>query len=149
MAEKINIKNYTSSVPVERSISNIEMCLVQIGAKNISKEYKDGKVDSVSFAIPNGESILPFKLPCKKECIAKLFISTGKRKTALQIKQLEDQAERTAWKNILEWIQIQATMIRLEQVEMMEVFLPYMYDFNSDRTLFQIAKESNYKALLQ
>lgn len=147
MADKINIKNYTSSVPAERSISNIELFLVDIGATNISKEYKEGKVDSVSFAIKNGEGIIPFKLPAKRDAIRKLFLNQGRRKTPLQVKQCDDQAERTAWKNVMEWVQLQATMIKLGQVEMLEVFLPYMYDFESQKTLFERAKDNNYKLL--
>lgn len=147
MADKINIRNYTSSVPAERSIMSIETTLVSIGATNIAKEYKDGKVSAISFAIKNGDGIIPFMLPAKRDAIRKMFMNQGRRKTPLQVKQCDDQAERTAWKNVMEWVHLQATMIRLEQVEVLEVFLPYVYDMGSQKTLFQKAKENNYMLL--
>jgi hypothetical protein len=41
-----NIKNYTSSVPSDKSILQIERILIDMGARNIAKEYDGfGKVD--------------------------------------------------------------------------------------------------------
>jgi hypothetical protein len=37
------IKNYTSTVPVEKTILRIEMALVTGGAVGIMKDYKDGE----------------------------------------------------------------------------------------------------------
>ena len=39
-------------------------------------------------------------------------------------------------------------MIELAQVELMEVFLPYVYDHQKQQTYFEKLKERNYKALL-
>lgn len=143
------IKNYTSSVPAERSILNIEKILIEIGATNIAKEYKNGKVESVSFAIQRGEGIIPFKLPAKREPIAKLFIQDYKRPTKTQIENSYIQAERTAWKNVKEWVELQATMIRLEQVEFMEVFMPYIYNLEKRKTVYELAKENEFKQLTE
>lgn len=35
------------------------------------------------------------------------------------------------------------------RVEFMEVFMPYIYSMKSGKTVYELAKESNYKALLQ
>jgi hypothetical protein len=142
-----NIKNYTSSVPADRSILQIEKVLIEMGATNIAKEYKNGKVDSISFAINQGAGILPFKLPAKKDPIKKLFLSQYKRPSQAQIESAEQQAERTAWRNIKEWVELQATMIKLEQVEFVEVFMPYIYSLEKGKTFFEIVKEGGFKEL--
>ncbi len=146
--QKINIRNYTSSVSADKSILLIERCLISMGATNIAKEYQDGKTLAISFAIKNGEGIIPFRLPGKVGPIKKLLLSQYRRPTQSQTQQCQEQAERTAWKNVYEWVAIQATMIQLEQVEVIEVFFPYIYDMGRQQTLFERAKESNYKALL-
>lgn len=145
----MNIKNYTSSVPAERSILQIENILIQVGAVRIAKEYKDGKVSAISFAIasPTGEGIVPFMLPAKVDPIKKLFLQQYRRPTNVQAKQCEEQAERTAWKNVKEWVELQATMIKLQQVEFMEVFMPYVYNLDKRKTFYELVKDSGFKQL--
>lgn len=136
----MNIKNYTSSVSADKSILDTERILISMGASSIAKEYKDGKVDALRFAIKRGDSIVPFMLPVKAEPIKKLFLQQYRRPTQIQIKQCTDQAERTAWKNIKEWVELQATMIKLEQVEFMEVFMPYIFSLQHNKTIFELYK---------
>lgn len=143
----MNIKNYTSSVPADKSILNIEKILIEMGATNIAKEYKNGKVESISFAIPQGDGNIPFKLPAKKDPIAKLFLQQYRRPSQSQIETCMQQAERTAWKNVKEWVELQATMIKLQQVEFMEVFMPYVYNLNEGKTFFELMKGNGFKQL--
>ncbi len=146
----MNIKNYTSSVSAEKSIGQIEKILIEMGARNIAKEYDGfGKVDVISFSIQRGEGVIPFKLPAKREPIKRLFVADYKRPTKGQIDTATQQAERTAWKNVKEWVELQATMIKLEQVEFMEVFMPYVYSLDSGKTFYQSWKESEYSEFKQ
>lgn len=145
----MNIKNYTSSVPADKSILHIERILIEIGATSIAKEYQNGKVDAISFAVksPTGEGVVPFKLPARKEPIKRLFLQGYRRPSQSQITSCEQQAERTAWKNVKEWVELQATMIKLEQVEFMEVFMPYVYNLKNGKTFFELMKDSSFKQL--
>lgn len=143
-----NIKNYTSSVSSDKSILDIERILIGMGARNIAKEYDGfGKVDSISFSIKQGDGIMPFKLPAKREPIKKLFLQQFRRPTASQIESASQQSDRTAWKNVKEWVELQATMIKLEQVEFLEVFLPYVYNIAEGKTFFEVIKGNNFKQL--
>lgn len=147
--KKIDIRNYTSSVAADKSILEIERILIGMGARNIAKEYDGfGNVTVISFSVPMADTNIPYKLPGKTEPIKKLFLQQYRRPTASQIKQAEDQAKRTAWKNVREWVDLQSVMIKLEQVEFMEVFMPYMYNMVQGKTVFELSKETGYKALL-
>lgn len=143
----MNIKNYSSEVPAERSIQDLENILIKMGATAISKEYEKGKVICINFAIIREGNKVPFKLPARTDAIKKLFLSKLKSPTLRQKENSEKQAERTAWKNLKEWVHLQHTMIILEQVEFMEVFLPYVYSLNEGKTLFEKMKESGFKQL--
>lgn len=145
----MNIKNYTSSVSADKSILDIERILIAMGARNIAKEYdRFGKVDAISFSIPRGEGIVPFKLPAKRDAIKKLFMQKYRRHSKSQVEQCAAQADRTAWKNMKEWVELQATMIELEQVEFMEVFMPYIYNMQQGKTIYELAKENQFQKLL-
>jgi len=146
---KVNIKNYTSTVSADKSISRIEAILVEMGAERIHKGYKEGRLESISFSMKVDQNIIPFQLPAQVEVIEKIFLSQYKyRATEVQKRNAREQAERTAWKLIQEWVHIQSSMIRLQQAEFLEVFLPYVYRVESQTTFFKSLKESNYKALL-
>lgn len=149
----MNIKNYTSEVPASRSIASAEETLISIGARNIMKEYDGfGKVDCLVFSIPkpNSEGVIAFKLPSNRVGIKKMLLKSYKYSpNKSQVEKVELQAERTAWKNIKEWVELQAVMIRLEQVEIVQVFLPYAYDYQKRETLFEKIKSNGFKALTQ
>lgn len=146
----MNIKNYTSSVSADKSILDIERILISMGARNIAKEYDGfGKVDIISFSMPRGETVVPFKLPAKREPIKKLFMKQYRRCSKQQEEQCAAQADRTAWKNVKEWVELQATMIKLEQVEFMEVFMPYIFNMEKGKTIFELAKDNQFQKLLQ
>ena len=145
------IKNRTSSVAPEKSINQIEKTLIGMGARNIAKEYDGfGKVDSITFSISHptmGGGVIPFKLPAKRGPLKKIFMQQYRRPTRLQEKSAEEQADRTAWKNIKEWVELQATMIKLEQVEFMEVFMPYVYVLDKGQTFYETLKDNGFKQL--
>jgi len=142
------IKNYTSTVSADRSVSKIEQLLVSAGANNILKGYEDGDIASISFNIPiNGQSF-PFKLPSKVEEVKKALCDQLNPRTKSAMEKISGQSKRTAWKLLLDWVEIQVTMIRLNQVEFMEVFMPYLYDMENDRTLYEMAKEKGFQKLL-
>ncbi len=145
---KVNIKNYTSGITASKSVSKIEELLVSMGAQNINKSYKNGKLDAISFLINVNGNTVPFKLPAKVDQVSDALMKTYKRLTSIARRNVAEQAERTAWKICSDWVEIQATMIKLQQAEFVEVFLPYVYKVEQDQTFFESLKASNYKKLL-
>ena len=63
-------------------------------------------------------------------------------------KKIPAQAERTAWKIVLDWVEVQLSMIELAQVEFMEVFLPYLYNGVTQQTYFETLKKQGIAKLL-
>ena len=57
--------------------------------------------------------------------------------TKQRVKAATGQAERTAWRNVRDWVMAQMAIIEAGQVEMEEVFLPYLTD-GRGRTLYQL-----------
>jgi len=146
--KKVNIKNYTSGIAAERSISKIEQVLVDLGATNISKQYTNSKLSAISFLIlVNGNSI-PFKLPAKVDQVGEALRKSYRRLSTPALRKITEQADRTAWKIVCDWVEIQATLIRLEQADFLEVFLPYVYKIDEDQTFYERLKSTQYKALL-
>src|SRR5688572_1029073 len=127
------MKNYTSTVAPEKSIMQIEQLLIKAGAKSIAKEYSaDGKVAASSCAIKNPETDLPVGIRMPSDCEAAYIVLKAMRKqtwlSESQKQAIRQQAERSAWRLLLDWVAVQLSMIELRQAELLQVFLPYIWN---------------------
>jgi hypothetical protein len=142
----MNIKNYTSGVPIERTITRIEMALILGGAVGIMKNYKEGKLEAISFQVPSTEKrLVNIMLPANVEAVYKTLESSMKRPRAETMKRLEEQAQRTAWKLVQDWVEVQMAMIKIQKIELMQVFLSYVWD--GKQTFYSALKANNFKML--
>lgn len=132
----MNLKNYTSTMPVEVSIAKIEKILVRIGAKNINKEYVDGGIVGIKFLIDVKGNTVAFSLPAKVNAIFNEMWRQRTQRSEKQKKGVIAQAEMTAWKIVCDWVEIQASMIYLEQADVMQIFFPYAM-INPSQTFYE------------
>lgn len=147
------LKNYTSSVAVSITIGRIESTLIRCGVKGITKEY-DGKggVIAIMFHLPGDRNDLAIRLPADEQKAQDAFWKDycdshpdewKRKKTRGTFK---DQAARTAWKLIQDWVEVQMSLIQMQQAEYIQVFMPYIWD--GKQTLFDRVKTNGYRALL-
>jgi hypothetical protein len=145
----VGLKNYTSQVPVARSLDFMKRKLVQHGARQIMEQYSvDGRITGLAFILNVDGTEIPFKVPARvEECERILMENLAPGALEKTRKRIPAQAERTAWKIMSDWVEVQMAMVELAQVEVMEVFLPYVYDVAQDRTFFDSLKAGGFKAL--
>lgn len=150
MEKKALLKNRTSTIEAHVSMARIEKMLVEMGARHISKQYDDsGNITTMVFTRQINNHNVTFRLPAKVDAVFKLFMDQVKRPNKNTGSSRYAQAKRTAWKLVHDWIEIQHSMVLLEQVEFIEAFLPYTYNMDSDETFFDTIKSSGFKALNQ
>jgi hypothetical protein len=138
------IKNYTSRVPAHVSISWIERVLVKHGASMVVKLYDaddDGRVTALAFEIEVAGEKCAFRLPANVAACEKVLVGNLSRRARPEtVERVRDQADRTTWKILADWVDAQMALVELAQVDVAEVFLPYAYDRASDQTLYQKIK---------
>ena len=141
------IKNYTSGVPVDRTVSKIEAVLVAGGASNIVKDYKDGVLDAICFMVvmPESGDRIAVRLPANVEAVYEAMRSGVKRPRRGTLGKLREQASRTAWKLMQDWVEVQLSLIRMRQAEFLQVFLPYVW--NGKETFYGQLKGQGFKLL--
>jgi hypothetical protein len=146
----LNLKNYTSSVPVLNSISRIEHRLAQAGAPHIAKSYEGDRPTGMIFQIPINNIPMTFKLPAKTDNVFKYLIKQrSKPPKDSVLASIKAQSDRTAWKILSDWIDIQISMIEVDQAESAEMFLAYAFDPASNLTLFEKIKRNGFKQLAE
>ncbi len=158
------LKNYTSDVPVSQTIYRIEQVLIKCGVTGIAKEYAgtDGEIIAVSFHVESPSGMLSIRLPADKEKATQalwldyvdgdkltdkgdeLHWNTRKRKKR---SDFTEQGARTAWKIVQDWVEVQMSMIQLQQADTLQVFLPYVM-VNRKQNFYQQVVERNYAGLL-
>ena len=125
------IKNYTTTVDVHKSLGEIQNALASHGARKIMVDYDGGgQPTGIVFGIDTPARPRGVCLPANVEGVRAVF-------ACQKVKAQSGQAERTAWRNIRDWIMAQMAIIEAGQVEMEEVFFPYLTD-QQGRTLYQI-----------
>ena len=146
----MNIKNYTSTIDASRSMARIEELLVEIGATNINKQYKDRVCTGITFLLFDQQlqQTLPFHLKAQvKECFTILWKDVKRPRPDTRA-TLQTQANKTAWKILSDWTEIQCSMILLGQAKPLQMFLPFMYDMKTSETLFDKVTTGKVKLLL-
>lgn len=147
----MNLRNYTSSVPVASSLQAIETLLSRAGAQQIAKSYDNNRIKGVVFSLPVGEGpnrqVFLFKLPANPDAVVKVMKSEVKKPQRGTMQRIEEQAERTAWALLRDWVHIQLSIIQMDQAEAVQVFLPYAYDPRTEQTLFERFKDGGFKQL--
>jgi hypothetical protein len=143
------IKNYTSSVSVERSLELIERELVRAGAKHIARSYDDDQhIAGMMFQLEVDGIPRTFKLPANVQNVFQLMWQEVRKPRPETKLRVTEQAARSAWKLLYDKVQVDVSLIKIGQVEAMEAFLPYLYDGQRNKTLFQLAKENGFRKLL-
>src|SRR5689334_5965918 len=142
----MNIKNYTSGVPVNLTVAKIEQLLAEAGASGVNKDYEAGRLVALAFRIPTPSGkTMTIRLPANSEAVYDTMKKSVLRPRNGTLERLKDQAQRTAWKLMQDWIQVQISLIQMQQADVMQVFLPYVWD--GERTFYHMLKEGGFKQL--
>lgn len=146
----MNLKNYTSSVAANTTISYIETYLAECGVSGITKEFKEGQPIAVVFHVDVGDRTYSIRLPARvdevQEFLYREYISSRKNPRASVTKEsFREQAARTAWKIQQDWVQVQMSLIKLKQADFLQVFMAFLWD--GSRSYYDQLKSGGFKAL--
>ena len=124
------ILNYTTIVPVNRTISEIQSKLAKAGAKGILCEYDDnGEPNQITFSVNTPHGMIYFKLPANIQGVSKALSDDNCYRD-------EPHARRVAWRILKDWIEAQMAIIEAGMAELSQVFLPYAQT-DTGQTVFE------------
>ena len=136
--------DYTTSVPVSKTVAQIQAKLVEHGARAVMMEYDDrGRIIALAFKVrtPNGE--LPIRLPINAAATLKVLQRQYASREIPGRYANEEHAYRVAWRIIKDWVEAQMSLLETEMVKMEEIFLPYIITRNG-QTVYQVMAERHF-----
>ena len=134
------IKNYTTEVPANRSIQEIQDSLVRHGASGVLYEYeKDtGRIAALKFKLDIKRQSVAFSLPVNW----RLFQAVLKEQEVPRSNN-EDYVYRVAWRNIRDWVLAQMALYETQIVELPQVFLPFAIA-KDGKTIYEKVNSSEF-----
>lgn len=123
--------NYTTTVPVERSIAEIQKMLSMQGVQGILTEYDGPNVSAVSFRILVSGNMIDFRLPCNWKAVQQVFIKKNENRIRRngrlpdRIPESQEHATAVAWRIIKDWVEAQLALVELSQTTIPQVFLAH------------------------
>ena len=133
------IKNYTTKVPANRSIEEIQTALVRHGAVGMIYEYEQGtgRISALKFILNVKGNNVGFTLP----------VNWRKFQDVLKLQEVkrwneDDYVYRVAWRNIRDWVLAQLALYETEIVELPQVFLPFATT-KEGKTLYDMVAGGN------
>lgn len=115
------IANKSTTVPPEKSVSEIQQMLVAARASAIMVDYEQGEPVSISFKIHRSNTTLSFQLPCNWQGTLAAMQRARLPKSML----IPSHAKRVAWRILRDWLRAQLSLIESGATTMEEVMLPW------------------------
>ena len=135
------IKNYTTKVPVDRTILEIERLLVKFNAKGIYKEYKGNQISGLMFFIEKDGQKIPFKIPVQLEKVRNIVqdaVDSKKLPSKYSSEPLRSEhGSRIMWRIIKDWIESQLSLYEINFADELQIFLPYAFNMAENKTIYE------------
>lgn len=148
----MGLKNYTTTIKAQKTVSEIEELLVKNKATDTWKEYDtSGNVISLNFAVMTGFGKMPFKLKVNTEAVRQILIEQKKagqisisKKDVLDI----EYARNVGWRILKDLIDAQMAVVSIKMRKLEQVFLVDIWDNQSGRTFFEVLSERKFAGLI-
>lgn len=134
--------NYTTSIPVDKTVREMQEMLRLSGAMEVSLRYSDGRATGLTFTAPTQYGPQHFILPVDVEAVRLILVKNRPRGASPNSKPYSiEQAERVAWRVARSWLEAQLAMIQIGLAKIDQIMLPYM-NVGGEQTVYDKYLES-------
>lgn len=136
--------NYSTEVPEDKSIVEIQAALRKAGARRVAVDYNArDEPASVSFWLETPFGRREFRMPAPDQAkVLKLLQQTfddfkrrGKRTDHMTVS--EEQARRVSWRIMKDWLEAQSAIVEVGAVTLDQVMTPYLVVDDTGTTLYR------------
>jgi len=148
VADTKGLLNYTTTVPVSRTINEMQDALGRAGARRVMVEYADGSPAALAFSLTTAHGQRLYTLPCDVAAVDRVLRAQEDAGVLRGMKGrvTTAQAERVAWRVLKDWLEAQLALVRTQMATVDQVMLPYLH-VEAELTLYQAWKADEVRAL--
>lgn len=135
------LQNYTTTIDAMKTVSEIMQILAGHGARKIQTEYSPaGQPQGITFTVvtPTGAE-REYKMDAHIADVKRVLTRQRAEGRARTIKTDDQQAERTAWRNLKDLLMAQMTLLDYEQADLEKLF--FADTVSGGKTLFEVREE--------
>jgi hypothetical protein len=119
--------NYTTVIDPMKSVGECTALLVKHGASAIGTTWDKGKATGLTFQIRTVHGMRQYSLPVNTKGTLGALESAVRRGAIPPRYASPEQAERTGWRVLKDWLEAQLALIDAGVADMQEVMLPWMH----------------------
>ena len=137
--------NYTTKVNAQKTVTEVMGLLVAKGTDEISIVYDDNQQPAgLKWSVLSPRlGRVAFALPCNTDAV---FVKLTEQKVMVTAPESRrQQAIRTSWRILKDWVEAQMALLETGMVTMDEIFLPYM--LSGGQTFYQALVAGEFRAL--
>jgi len=150
MTDAKRVLNYTTAVPVTKTVGECQHLLAQAGADAVAVLYKDKQPAGLAFSLSTPHGNRDFTLPVNVDGVHRLLsemdYGPNSRPVRTNVYRTREHAAAVAWRVIKDWLEAQLALIDAEMATLTEIMLPYL-QIEPGRTLWQAYQDNERKAL--
>jgi hypothetical protein len=126
------ILNFTTKIDAWKTVNEIQQILAKHSITHFSIKNEGSFPVGLSFTIDYNGTPLNFLLPSNYQGVLKCLRQD--RKVPNSSKN-EEQALRTSWRIVKDWVEAQLAMVQANLAPIQEVFMPYLIINSTGQTL--------------
>lgn len=135
------IKNYTTSVPANRSIQEIQDSLIKHGASGFLLKYEQGtgRIARMEFILEIEKNNFPFRMPVEWRLFQQVL-----KEQRVKHWDNEDYCYRVAWRVLRDWVLTQMALYETKMINIPQAFLAYAVRKDGDTAYEAIIKNPQF-----
>lgn len=121
------IANYTTDVPVSRTIGHVSGMLVEHNARSFTTIFEDGEHVGVEFGIETEYGPMHYRMPVRIDAV---HLALNRDSQVPPRYRERKHAARVAWRIAHDWLRAQLALIDAGMATLPEVMFPYAVTSN-------------------
>lgn len=137
------LANYTTKVPVVRSVALIQEMLARAGAKSVMLDFEALEPCAVSFCLIQDGMQIGYRLPCNWRGVLAAMRKDSRVTGSLK---RDEQAKRVAWRTVHDWLRAQLAMVEVGSAALDQMMMSHAITLTGE-TLYERMKASRFELL--